>query len=52
MIDNVQSVRVQHIEREIGLLAGVDLAAITRALSVYLGLADAGPRVRKGAGAA
>jgi mRNA-degrading endonuclease toxin of MazEF toxin-antitoxin module len=42
MIDHVQSVRVQRIERAIGRLADADLAAITRTLSVYLGLADAG----------
>jgi mRNA interferase MazF len=52
MIDHVQSVRVQHIEREIGRLASADLAAITSALSVYLGLADAGTRPRRRAGAA
>ncbi len=40
MIDHVQSVRIQRIERQIGHLAGPDLTAITRALSVYLGLAD------------
>ena len=39
MIDHVQSVRVQRIEREIGRLADADFAAIMRALSVYLGFA-------------
>jgi len=42
MIDHVQSVRGQRIERTIGRLADADLAAITRTLLVYLGLADAG----------
>ena len=40
MIDHVQSVRVQRIEREIGSLADADLTAITRALAVYLGFAE------------
>jgi mRNA interferase MazF len=44
MIDHVQSVRVQRIEREIGRLADADLAAITRAVAVYLGFADPGAR--------
>jgi mRNA interferase MazF len=51
MIDHVQSVRVQRIEREIGRLADGDLAAVTRALSVYLGLADTGSPRRKRAAA-
>jgi mRNA interferase MazF len=41
MIDHVQSVRVQRIGQVIGRLATSDLQAITRALAVYLGFADA-----------
>ena len=51
MIDQVQSVRVQRIERTFGRLADADRAAITRALSVYLGLADTGSPRRKRAAA-
>ncbi len=50
MIDHVQSVRVQRIEREIGHLTDPDLTAITRAISVYLGLADTGTPRRERAG--
>jgi mRNA interferase MazF len=52
MIDHIQSVRVQRIERAIGQLGDADLLAITRALSVYLGLADARVRPRSSAEAA
>jgi len=40
MIDHVQSVRVQRVERQIGQIAETDLLAITRAVIIYLGLAD------------
>ena len=41
MIDHVQSVRVQRIGQVIGRLATADLLAVTRALAIYLGFADA-----------
>jgi mRNA interferase MazF len=44
MIDHIQSVHVQRIEREIGRLADADMQAITRAVAVYLGFADPGSR--------
>lgn len=43
MIDHVQSVRAQRIGQVIGRLATADLQAITRAVAVYLGFADAAP---------
>jgi mRNA interferase MazF len=47
MIDHIQSVRAERIEQEIGRLADADLLAITRAVAVYLGFADPGPRQRR-----
>ena len=40
MIDHIQSVRVQTIDQVVGQLADADLTAITRAVAVYLGMAD------------
>jgi mRNA interferase MazF len=47
MIDHIQSVRTERIEQEIGRLADADLLAITRAVAIYLGFADPGPRQRR-----
>jgi hypothetical protein len=40
MIDHIQSVRVQRISEVIGQLAETDLRAVTRGVTIYLGIAD------------
>ena len=47
MIDHIQSVRVQTIDQVVGQLADGDLTAITRAVAVYLGMADPLHRARR-----
>ena len=47
MIDHIQSVRLQRIGEVVGQLADADLQAITRAMAIYLGLADPSPRAQR-----
>jgi len=47
MIDHIQSVRVQTIDQVVGQLADVDLMTVTRAVAVYLGMADPRHRARR-----